>query len=327
MNDFERPSDVPPEEWVLDQVRRHLDAQADRVDPRFLFDRIRAEVQAPAPPVSLPSEQPPRRWLGLLLTLAASLGLVFLGSWLLAPVPSHASPSPRELVEATQQIHRLPVDRCYLVETQRKPAFQEVFPGVPLLQANRLWTRGDRFFFVPVEGRLGRAWGRDQNGNLWIAPTPRTGIRVESEEIPPQLAASLEMNTLRVDQLLSELLKNCELERINDSGDGLAATEIIRATPTRGRFAMMVCAATLEIDPETKVLRRLVVSRGPLDRPVVTTTYTLIETGTLDADRYSLEGHLREPHEILTREKQPLRRLEILRRMYGPMADRWFGPR
>jgi len=304
-----------PELDPLDAVRRHLDRQAERVDPRPLLARIRAEI-APRP-------VPRRRWLTPVLATAATLAAVLLGGWWLVPVA--ASPRERELVRATQQVHRLPVDRCYLVEVRRDPAFLEVFPNTPLMQTNRLWTRGDRFFFLPPEGRPGRAWGRDENGNLWLAPTPRVGVRVESEEIPAPLSAGFEVHTLRVDQLLGEVLRNFDLKRAEHQTDDLSATEVIRATPIFGRFSAMIRSATLEIDPETKVLRRLVIARGPIGKPVATTTYTLIETTTLDPVQYSLEGHLREPFEIVTRDNQPQRRLELLRRMYGPVADKWFG--
>jgi hypothetical protein len=314
-----------PDDWVLDCVRQHLDRAAECVDPRPLFARITGTV-APAEPAAPPPQIRSRRWWRWtvpVLATAAAMALFLLGN---VQQPT-ATASPRALVEATQQAHRLPIDRCYLVEVRRDSSFPEVFPNAPLITTNRLWTRGDRFFFLPIGARLGPTWGRDERGNLWLAPTPRAGARVESEELPPWLVNNFEVHTLRVDQLLGEVLRNFDLRREANLPDCLPATEVIQTIPKPGRFTPMTRSARLEIDPETKVLRRLVIVRGPVGRPAATTVYTLIDTTTLDPIKYSLEGHLREPFEVFTRDNQPQKRLEMLRRMYGPNADKWFGPK
>jgi hypothetical protein len=323
------PRPEQPDDWVLDRVRQHLDRAAEGVDPRPLFARIVREV-APAAPTLAPAPTPrpvrPRSWLRWAVPLC---GLAATVAFLLNATsqPPAAMASPRDILEATQQAHRLPVDRCYLVEVRRDPTFLDPFPSVPLVTTNRLWTRGDRFFFLPVDPRQGKTWGRDERGNLWLASTPRAGARVESDEIPWWLAMSFEIHTLRVDQLLGEVLRNFDLQRMERQSNYLPATEVIRATPTAGRSSPMTRSALLEIDPETKVLRRLVIVRGPVGKPAATTTYTLIDTATLDPVVYSPEGHLREPFEIYTRQNQPQKRLEILRKVYGPNADKWFGPK
>lgn len=319
MTDPDEAAEPMPDDWVLDAVRRRMDRAAEGVDPRPLFERIRPGPSPAAPPArALP------RWVGPLLTMAAAVGLVLLGGWFFEPARGHAG--PRELLAATQEVHRLPIDRCYLVDVRRSPQVTDLFPNAPLLQTSRLWTRGDRFFLVPGDGRIGRAWGRDENGNLWIAPTPRAGVRVESREIPAALATMLEMHTLRVDQVLGEVLQHFDLTRVEEADEGLATSETVRAVPRRGAFAF-IRWATLEVDRETKVLRRLVIARGPFGKAPSITTYTLVETRALETARYSLEGHLREPFEVYTRQHQPDRWLAELRKMYGPMADRWFGPK
>ncbi len=58
--------------------------------------------------------------------------------------------------------------------------------------------------------------------------------------------------------------------------------------------------------------------------PFATVTYTLAETDSLDPAEYQVEGHLREPSEIYTRENEPERRKELLNRWFGPRSGRRF---
>jgi hypothetical protein len=51
----------------------------------------------------------------------------------------------------------------------------------------------------------------------------------------------------------------------------------------------------LEIDTETRVIRRMVVRRVFNGEPFATVTCTLAETDALDPAKYQLEGHLTDP--------------------------------
>jgi hypothetical protein len=100
---------------------------------------------------------------------------------------------------------------------------------------------------------------------------------------------------------------------------------VIRATRKPGRWAPPLRSAVLELDTETKALRRVVLDRvGPMRS--VTTTYTLVETQTQADDRYRLEGHLVAPYEIYTADNQPQRRQQALMLLFGPRAADWFKP-
>jgi hypothetical protein len=88
-----------------------------------------------------------------------------------------------------------------------------------------------------------------------------------------------------------------------------------------------VDSAELEIDAETRAVRRMVVRRVlHADEPFATVTYTLAETASLDPADYQLEGHLTEPSEIFSRDHFPERRRELLARWFGPRARRFSTP-
>jgi hypothetical protein len=121
--------------------------------------------------------------------------------------------------------------------------------------------------------------------------------------------------------LLGEILRDFDLVR--EEGE-TPATQVIRATRKPGRVAPPIRSAVLELDTETKALRRVVLDRvGPRS---ITTTYTLVETQTQADDQYRLEGHLTSPYEIFTADHHPERRGPILQLPFGPRALDWFKP-
>ena len=309
----------PPPDDDLDRlVAEHLARQAERLDVNPLLGRIRATVP--------PTPSRPGRWrrlAGWALPVAVAAGVAAVLFF-----PPHAEPlraSPQALLQEAQKAHHLPLDRCYLVEVQRTDAGPIDPPLANQFRTTRLWTRGDRFWIESTNPRARWAWGRDEDGTIWLTPGPRRGVRIEPEEAPPWLVHACTMSELRPEHLLGEILRDFDLVR----EDGpTPATQVIRASRKLGRWHPLR-SAILELDTETKALRRVVLDRtGPLRS--VTTTYTLVETQTLSDDRYRLEGHLVAPFEIYTADHQPHRRQPILSLMFGPKAD-WFklkeGPR
>jgi hypothetical protein len=190
-------------------------------------------------------------------------------------------------------------------------------------RTTRLWTRGDRFWIESTNPRARWAWGRDEDGTIWLAPGPRRGVRIDPDEAPRWLTHACDISELLPEHLLGELLRDFDLVR----EDGQTpATQVIRATRKPGRWAPPLRSAVLELDTETKALRRVVLDRaGPLR--AVTTTYTLAETQTQSDDRYRLEGHLVAPFEIYTADNQPQRRQFALMQIFGPRAADWFKPK
>jgi hypothetical protein len=305
----------PPQDDDLDRlVADHLARQAGRLDVSPLLQRIRTTVkQTPPTPVR---EGRWRRVVGWMLPTAVAAAVAAI-----LVFPPHAEPlraSPQELLQEAQKTHHLPLDRCYLVEFQRTDEGVDENPFASQFRTTRLWTRGDRFWIESTNPRARWAWGRDEDGTIWLTPGPRRGVRIDPEEAPRWLIHSCDISELRPEHLIGEILRDFDLVR----EDGpTPATQVIRATRKLGRWHPLR-SAILELDTETKALRRVVLDRtGPMRS--VTTTYTLVETQTQADDRYRLEGHLVAPYEIYTADYKPHLRQPILGIVFGPKAD-WF---
>lgn len=311
----------PPDDDDLDRLLAdHLGRQAERIDVGPLLNRIR-ETSKQNPPPMPARESRWRRVAAWALPVAIACGIAAI-----VVFPPRAEPlraSPQALLQEAQKAHHLPLDRCYLVELQRTDEADDG-PPVPF-RTTRLWTRGDRFWFEatgPRNPAIKWAWGRDENGTIWVAPRPHFGVRVEPDETPPFLARLCDIQELRPEHLLNDLLRDFDLVR--EEGE-TPATQVIRATRKPGRWAPPIRSAVLELDTETKALRRVVLDRMTPAR-AITTTYTLVETQTQADDQYRLEGHLTSPSEIFTADNHPERRGQILQMTFGPRALDWFKP-
>ncbi|MCH5372662.1 MAG: hypothetical protein JJ992_01695, partial [Planctomycetes bacterium] len=69
--------------------------------------------------------------------------------------------------------------------------------------------------------------------------------------------------------------------------------------------------------------RRLVVHRLAPRGGSATVTFTLVDARLPDESQYRLEGHVREPDRVLTREFRPDRRRVLLENWIGPLAKGW----
>lgn len=296
-------------------IRAHLDRQAERVDPRPLFARIRQ-----VPPVA-PARTPGRRSVGWAFALAAGVLLALLWGLQLGPAQANGE----QLVRAARAVHALPVDRCYLVEVRREPGLWGDLPkGPDQTRTTLLWTRGDRFWIESTNPWERWAWGRDEQGAVWASAGPFRGLRLEPDEVPPMMNTMCDVNSMRLQTLLTEVLRDFQVQREEPSPEALPNTELVNAEIRPGRFHPLMRRVQLEIDAETRVVRRVVIFRQRWDgQPLATTTYSLVETRPQDDARYTLEGHLREPREILTRSNLPERRFELVKRIFGPMAEKW----
>jgi hypothetical protein len=301
----------PLDDRLESLVRAHLDRRAESVDPRPLFARVQASLGR--------RPRAARRWAWPMAAAAAVMA-----AFLLWQGRAPAQASAARLVEEARKAHHLPLDRCYLVELRPESGLlDEAAPAQPP-RTTHLWTRGDRFWVEAVGPRLTVSWGRDDKGRVWMAFGPRRAVRVEPDEVPRWLAVHCDTLTLRPETLLNEVLAHFELTREASAGD--AATQVVRATRKFPHPFASLRSAVLEIDAETKVIRRLTLERMRQGRLVATVTYTLAETRVLDDGKYELEGHLVEPYEVYTREYRPERRQVYLGRWFGPHAARWFAP-
>src|SRR5262249_33979338 len=138
----------------------------------------------------------------------------------------------RDLLREARRVHNLPLERCYVVESQRAVGED----GRPLLgrvpAEVRVWTRGDRFR-VEVK-RPGSdppfVWGREKAGSLWAVLAPDHGVRIAAEQAPRALALFADVHTLDVDTLLGEVLRDCTLTEEAPAA-GATLTRVVRAEP------------------------------------------------------------------------------------------------
>jgi hypothetical protein len=322
----------PEAEHEIDALlHAQLQRKAQDINPQPLQERIFATLEQSAQPALLDRQRGPRfrrlrsalrsRWTWGLV--AAAVVLAFLGGLQISPNRASAEALLRE----AQQVHRLPLDRCYLVEVRRESGWQSDMAAETPARVTRLWTRGDRFWIESVNPRQRWAWGRDDQNGVWMTGGLGRGIRLDADEVPPWLALLCDVHSLQLDTLLAELLRDFDVQREGHGPDTLPTTYVIRATPRPGPRPLFIRSVQLEVDAETKVLRRVVISRVRQGQPLATTTYSLVETATQPDARFRLEGHLREPFEVYTRDHRPERRAEILVRIYGPQAEKWFKSR
>ena len=309
-------------------VRAHLEHRAEAIDPRPLFEKLQQSLAEPSPARVLLTGRPGRARVLLKWACAAAATILAVGGLTVLLHDRPALAKGETIVREARTAHLLPIDRCYLVEVRREsPLFAEVGPASGLIRQTRLWTRGDRFRVESAQPEQRWAWGRDEASRFWIAFGPHTAVRMDSDEVPLWLNVYCDLHSLNFEKWLGEVLNRFELARETRSGDADRSTIVVRArakpravTPQ----APYVGSAELEIDAETRVVRRMVVRRLSNGEPFATVTYTLAETDTLDPAGYQLEGHLSAPFEIYTRDNKPERRKELLNRWFGPRTGRRF---
>jgi hypothetical protein len=224
--------------------------------------------------------------------------------------------SAEAIVREAQRAHALPLDRCYLVQSVPAPHSPLLrYPRLAQPRETRLWTRGDRFWISSTDPGRRWAWGRDEQGRVWLALGRRHGVSFEPTDVPSWLGTVCDVFGMRVETLLDDVLHRFDLRREEGEGGG-AATYRIRAVLKPGQEPCRLSGALLEIDAETRVLRRLVLHRATLaGRPLATVTFTLVETRPQPDDSYQLAGHL-EPDAPVYSSLQPRRRALLLHRYF-----------
>jgi hypothetical protein len=321
MTEPESPLDLEIERLV----RASLEREAERVDPRPLFVRIMLEARGSTPSRVAPvaGRRRPRallRWAGAAAAAAALFACVTL-FWQDRKVLAKGETVVRE----ARQAHSMPIDRCYLVEVRRESSrVAELAPSMPQLRLTRLWTRGDRFWVESANPDARWAWGRDASNRIWIAFGPHTAVRMDADEVPDWLNLYCDLHSLNVEQLLGDVLSKFDLTRETSPPAADASTIRVHAK-ARNIIPLgpAIQAVELEVDAETRVIRRMVVRRVWEGEPLATVTYSLTETDALDPAKYQVEGHLTDPSEIFTRDHEPQRRRELVARWFGARPGRW----
>jgi hypothetical protein len=246
--------------------------------------------------------------------VAAAVAFAFLSGLYLGPVQA----SSRELVRHTRRVHQLPLERCYAVEI-RRTASQE---GRPLLGKTpplvRVWTSGDQFWVEMKRSDSGSSlvWGREKDGALWAVLGPNRGVRVSAEQAPRVLTLLADVYSLNVDTLLDNVLHDCSMTE-ETVPTRSSWTRVVRAEPCSQRTRRWLSHATLEIDTEAKVLRRLVIARNRLGVPFAEVVFSLVETRPARDAKCQLESHLDRPFRIHEGPVETAVKLEFLARWFA----------
>jgi hypothetical protein len=317
------------DEEIESLVRRHLEREAERVDRRAGLERLRAAAGLRLAPRSGARAAVNRRafpwrlrgnalapWVLGLSVAALVFVLVALG-FLQARM---AVAGPEVLVREAKEAHLLPLDRCYLVEFQQSPDFLDRWPSVPFLSPqHRLWTRGDRFWVEANRAGEQYAWGRDERNRFWVVFDSAEVLWLEPDEMPTWLHFHSEIYCVRLTTLLEKLLRDHDLERETppDGARGPQATLVIRATLKPGHENAAFRNVVLEIDAETRVVRRMTLERYYMGRFFADVTYTLVETRTISDRDYVPIEHRKAQGDSYTEESDPARRRALLVRAFG----------
>lgn len=264
---------------------------------------------------------PLSRWLGsrrfwqsvgVLAVIAVSSAAFVMGRW---DRSSFAS-STDVIVRAAMDAHAAPVERIYIVQTERSATG---WGGFKPPRDVRVTTQGDRFHVEMNRGERSWHWGLDTDGSIWLTLGSHRAIVIDRDEWGPALYQISSLYKLNLETLLQDVLKHCSLRH----QEGPGGTYAITATPQRRWIGGGLREATIEVDRETKAVRRLVIQRDIPQRGASTVTFTLVEARTPDESKYRPQGHLVAPYRLLTRETRLDNRREFLANWFGAAAERW----
>lgn len=218
------------------------------------------------------------------------------------------------IVQAAKESHAEVVERVYVVQVETEAAVDADFSPP---RDVRVATQGDRFYVEMNRGERRWFWGRDTNGATWMTLGPRRALRIDADETGPALAYINDLYSLNLESVLDNALKHCEIETTSASGQ----VYVVKATPKRANGWLR--AMTIEVDKETKAVRKLVLQRHTPRQGDATVTFTLVDARIPDESKYRAEGHLVEPFQIFSRDHQSEKRRDVLKSWFGIAADRW----
>ncbi len=295
-------------------VRARLDAEAATVNAHAVLAGVKAR-QAVSKPVP---RRPWLKWAALgASTIAACLVVgLFLAGQSPVPVRQAAAATPAEIIQEAKALHETAaLDRCYRVE-----ADWDIKPKMPRLGSAHtatVWTRGDQFVVISsVDDGPAWAWGQDSAGGVWLVPNRKHAIVFGKEELNDPLARHCELMSLRLASTLGEVLEKYELFRKDtaEPGEPIRIEATLRAGVLPGARIRKV---ELELEPETKTVRKAVLHRylaGVFEGSI---TFTLTDTASQPDDFYTLKGHT-DPkatiHDTKTMKERAKLREELLKK-------------
>ena len=245
---------------------------------------------------------------------AAAAVFLLMSVWLLRPSLVLASPEAWSARPSRASAAARSLLPCRGAEGFRR--LRRMFPDDLAGPVTRLWTRGDQFWVESVNPERRWDWGRDENNHVWFAFGPHRAVRLEPGEMPRWLGPA----TFTVSGSSNSWERSCAISISNGrpADDVRPATQVVRASMKPGRSHPSIKSAVLEIDAESRVVRRMVIERMTKGQPFATVTCTLVETKTLDDGKFQLEGHLVAPYTFTPATSSP---------PAGASLTRWFGPK
>jgi hypothetical protein len=246
--------------------------------------------------------------------LAIVAGLVIVISLFSLQDDREANANASQIVQAAMRTHAEPIERIYVVEVKRGDASDTMFE---LPRDVRVATQGDQFW-VQMRGYREWTWGRNRQGSIWMTLGPRRAVVVDPQEMGKPLRYIGDLYSLNLETLLQNFLKHCRLE----VSEGPAESTVILATPQRQWSNRRLKSATLEVDRETKAIRKLVIERE-FERAISITTFSLVDSRLANESLYGPEGHLSEPYRIFASETEATRRRELIHHWFGLKSDQW----
>jgi hypothetical protein len=252
-----------------------------------------------------------RLWqsLGGAAIVAAIVVAFVMGRW-----ENSALANAATIVRAAMETHTEPVERVYIVQTEPSTNGDVGFKSP---RDVRVVTQGDRFYVAMNRGEHRWFWGRDANGATWMTLGPRRALRIDPDETGPALAYISDLYSLNLESVLDNALRHCEIETTSDTGPVYE----VKAIPKRSNGWLR--ELTIEVDKETKAVRKLVLLRRTAHQGDATITFRLVDASTPDESKYRAEGHLVEPFQIFSRDHQSEKRRDVLKSWFGMAADRW----
>lgn len=294
---------LPVEEQDIDAlVRGYLETSAATVDVTRLQRQITARLEA-RPPATLPaSARQLPTWIAR-ASAWATAAVVFVAVtavlyFTLQPEPAGAY----ALVSAAQQSLEKGPDRCYHVQGRLPEGWLKANPLLRVGKQATVWTRGDRFMVASDNGQVDVHWGQDEARNFWFI-AGNTGFSFRPGETPPILNRTRMYLALNPRQLINRFLKDFDLTIIKDREH---EQPIVRVWATRKPESKDIVfdTAWIEIDPRTKLVRRLEVERNAGKRTLpFALTFTFVEQAALPASEYQAQAHLPAGGELLGSER------------------------
>lgn len=288
------------EESGTESLEELVDLFSDAPPDRQLPDAAEAKPQ-------------PRKYSRLAgwLTLAVTVAVVV---FMAGSLNDSARASAASVVRVAMDTHGQPIERVYVVDVARSDsaAVSGVVPDA------RVATQGDQFW-VEMQSRRGRwRWGRTADGEMWLTLGRKWALHINEDEVGVPLRQIGDIYSLRVESLLHDVLQNFDLQQA--AGDDLTHVIVARSRGSRPRW---IRQATLEIDTETKAVRKLVIVRGFSAERTSTITFTLVASRVADESLFRPEGHLEAPYHMISRDTAEDRRGEILKEWFGTKAAHW----